>query len=346
MGTGVIRVSTLAYTRTVAEAQIGAEIRKATEKLSVEGKEVTSIQQEQPFKGATFWKIYANISWRTVDNSSAQQQILTAPQITISTNASTESLLKRVHLFLEDGEWEKANAYCENSLDQNPECADAYLCKLLAELKLDTIEKLKNEDSSFIEHPFYKKAVRFADSDFKTKLEEIEHYFIEQKRQEDIKPFNEAKLQASKLSENSTLDEVDGIIKEFETAHSKSLIDSSEFESLLEPIKIIRDQIVQKQKIKTEIEFEEHYKKAIAWFETLTPSSSMEDIRRPLNAFASLHDYKDAKEYYEKCKTMFESKKKKKQKSKTFVAVLVTILVVAFIVICAVIGAYIGANYS
>ena len=37
-----------------------------------------------------------------------------------------EALLRRVGLFLEDGEWTQADAYCERILDMEPENARAY----------------------------------------------------------------------------------------------------------------------------------------------------------------------------------------------------------------------------
>lgn len=53
---------------------------------------------------------------------------------TVVTDASakTASLLKRAFMFLEDGDWESADKYCEKVLDIDPENAQAYLGKLLA----------------------------------------------------------------------------------------------------------------------------------------------------------------------------------------------------------------------
>lgn len=177
METGVERVSTSAYTRVFAEAQIGAEIKKATEKLSAEGKEVTSIQQEQPFNGAVFWTIHANISWRKVDSVTSQQpiqQISAQPQITISANASIESLIKRVYIFLEDKEWDKVSAYCSNILDQDPECSEAYLCLLMAELKISGLDELAKYYNEIKDNKNYLRAKKFASDDLKVALNDIE----------------------------------------------------------------------------------------------------------------------------------------------------------------------------
>ena len=47
-------------------------------------------------------------------------------------SAGVAPLLKRAFMFLEDGNWQEADAYCEKVLDQDPENAQAYLGKLMA----------------------------------------------------------------------------------------------------------------------------------------------------------------------------------------------------------------------
>lgn len=82
---------------------------------------------------------------------------------TIDSGASTESLLKRAFLFLEDEDWEAADAYCEACLDRDPELAEAYLGKLLAELELTGVDELSTCSEPFDESKNYKKALRYAD---------------------------------------------------------------------------------------------------------------------------------------------------------------------------------------
>ena len=70
-------------------------------------------------------------------------------------------LLKRAFMFLEDGNWEEADAYCEKVLDQDPENAQAYLGKLMAELRVRRQEELQNCQQPFNSNNNYRKAVRF-----------------------------------------------------------------------------------------------------------------------------------------------------------------------------------------
>lgn len=88
--------------------------------------------------------------------------------IDVNVNATTDSLLQRVHLFLEDSEWETADAYCEKILDVEPQNSYAYLGKFMAELHAHNLEELVTRDLLPTESGNYKKAVRFADSELST----------------------------------------------------------------------------------------------------------------------------------------------------------------------------------
>ena len=73
-------------------------------------------------------------------------------------------LLKRAFMFLEDGDWRQANEYCEKVLDMDPENAEAYLGKLMAELKVGKREKLPDQPQPFNKSNNYAKACRFSDT--------------------------------------------------------------------------------------------------------------------------------------------------------------------------------------
>ena len=87
-------------------------------------------------------------------------------------NAAVEPLLKRAFMFLEDGNWQEADTYCEKVLDQDPENARAYLGKLMAELRIPTQDELKDNPNPLAELDNYKKALRFADDSLRTVLTE------------------------------------------------------------------------------------------------------------------------------------------------------------------------------
>lgn len=94
----------------------------------------------------------------------------TAPVVSAS-GSSTAPLLKRAFMFLEDGNWQEADAYCEKVLDIDPENAQAYLGKLMAELKVRRQEELKNCAEPFSYNGNYRKAVRFGGAALKEELD-------------------------------------------------------------------------------------------------------------------------------------------------------------------------------
>lgn len=85
-------------------------------------------------------------------------------------NANVAPLLKRAFMFLEDGDWDSADEYCEKVLDIDPENASAYLGKLLSGLNVRKQEDLKEVAKPFDDNNNYKKAVRFADERLKNEL--------------------------------------------------------------------------------------------------------------------------------------------------------------------------------
>ncbi len=86
-------------------------------------------------------------------------------------NANTDALLERAFMFLEDGDFVRADEFCEQVLNQDPKNANAYLGKLMAELRVSDRDSLKDQAQSFDNNNNFKKAVRFADEELKNTLE-------------------------------------------------------------------------------------------------------------------------------------------------------------------------------
>ena len=104
-------------------------------------------------------------------------------------NSGVAPLLKRISLFLEDGNWQEADEYCERVLDSDPENAQAYLYKLMAKMEVHKTEDLRNQAQPFDSEDMYRKTVRFADEELKNTLEEYNAYIKdrnEKKRIESI----------------------------------------------------------------------------------------------------------------------------------------------------------------
>ena len=80
-------------------------------------------------------------------------------------------LLRRAFIFLEDGEFDDADEYAEKVLDINPECAEAYVVKLLVELKLKKPSDLAGCKAPFANSNNYQKAIRFASPEYRETIE-------------------------------------------------------------------------------------------------------------------------------------------------------------------------------
>ena len=81
-----------------------------------------------------------------------------------------QALLERAFLFLEDGDWNAANEYCEKALDIDPKCAEGYLGKLMIDLKVRRQAELVDCAKPFDGNGNYIKVIRFADANLKNTL--------------------------------------------------------------------------------------------------------------------------------------------------------------------------------
>ena len=97
--------------------------------------------------------------------SSANEAAQTTPA------ATTDALLERAFLFLEDGDYSKADEYFERVLDSDPKNAHAYVGKLCVELKIKKEASLERQRKPFDDMANYQKALRFADAEYRSVLE-------------------------------------------------------------------------------------------------------------------------------------------------------------------------------
>lgn len=94
----------------------------------------------------------------------------------IQTDVNVSALLKRAEILIGDANYEKADGLLERVLDNNPTNSQAYLLKLLIELKLRSINDLKNQDDTLDRFSNFKKAYDFADDAQRKKINSINEY--------------------------------------------------------------------------------------------------------------------------------------------------------------------------
>ena len=104
-------------------------------------------------------------------------------QAQAATGATVQSLLKRAYTFLESGESGRAKEYFEKVLDNNAECAEAYLGELLLELGLKKEEELCSSKTQFTDKRNYQLAIKYAKVSQKEKYEQYAEKNLEYRKE-------------------------------------------------------------------------------------------------------------------------------------------------------------------
>ncbi len=128
-----------------------------------------------PFSDDTNENGYFNENFDTEDQQQIigqnNQNIYHEKNIAINPGASADTLLQRAFSFLEDKDWEKADAYSEAALDLEPENAEAYTVKLMAEIHIRFLEESILQTVPLENSQLYEKALQYADTELALKLQ-------------------------------------------------------------------------------------------------------------------------------------------------------------------------------
>ena len=189
-------------------------------------------------------------------------------------NSNVTPLLKRGYMALEDEEFERADDFFEQALNQDAENAEAYLGKLLVEYECSTKEELKNLDEPFDDSNNYRRIQNFGSEELK---EEVNGYI-------------------DYINNRNETNRLDGIYKQAISKKDRDTVDSlKEAVQLFNSIdyKDSKEQIKQCEERIKEI----HYEKGSSLMNGKTISSYKDAIEE----FKYIEDYKDSKELIEKC---------------------------------------------
>ena len=206
-----------------------------------------------------------------------------------SNNTDIAPLLKRAFIFLEDGNWKDADEYCERVLDLDPENAQAYLGKLMAELKVHKQDDLAKLETSFDESDNYIKAARYANEKLRDKL----NSYL------DVICYN--------ADEKMYQISVDLMAK---TKTEKDFINLAESFELLENFKDSKELAAKCRDKAEEARKEAIYAKAVdkaKTYETLNLISA-------IKLFSQISEYRDSTDKIAICKNKIDELDKKKQK--------------------------------
>ncbi|MBQ1310668.1 MAG: hypothetical protein IIY55_02380, partial [Blautia sp.] len=101
-----------------------------------------------------------------------------------------EKWLKRTFLLLEEGNFESAEKYCNQVLDEDPENAGGYLAKLLLERKVKTTGELSESEGQkpLDDDLYYQRILRYGDEEQKAKILSVNqaiHFRVELEKKEE-----------------------------------------------------------------------------------------------------------------------------------------------------------------
>lgn len=138
-------------------------------------------------------------------------------------------LLERAYIFLEDGNWKKANQYAEKVLDLEPKNTDAYLCKFLAAGEYLSFDRLQAETSELnkvvpLDADFFN-AVEFANEKQKAQLDAFLDLRTEAQYQNACRDLEQCKYKKARLTFDLLGDYKDAAAKANECNHQLSLLE-------------------------------------------------------------------------------------------------------------------------
>lgn len=145
----------------------------------------------------------------------------------ISANDTTTNiapLLKRAYIFLEDEEWNRADEFCEQVLNLDPENGEAYIVKLLIEYRCKTKEDLASLSKPINKSKNFSKIMRFGNAD--------EQAFITSANTSIEERIKEKELAKQKAEEEKFAEEISLEYKETICPHCNTVVPDTAFKGL------------------------------------------------------------------------------------------------------------------
>ena len=209
---------------------------------------------------------------------------------------NVDSLLQRAFIFLEDGDWQSADEYCERVLDQAPTTALAYLGKLMVELRVSHREALGEQETPFADKNNYQRAIRYGDEALRDELES----------------YNEAiraRLEEKRLT---------GIYNEIQNAAQRARTEQ-EWLALAERFDSLASFRDARHQAETCRQKAETARKAAAFDKAaaaMNAASSAEDYEEAARLFDALPGFRDAEQKAAQCREKAEELRRKEKEER------------------------------
>ena len=229
-------------------------------------------------------------------------------------------LIKRAFLFLEEGDFEKANNYIEAALNQEPENAEAYLAKLLIDLRIKAVEELSTVSEPFEDNINYKRALRYGDEMLKEKILMFHNNCLNSIAQKEDERLNNVYSEAMELMLADTEDDYKNAVVLFE-----SILNYRDSAALIKKCLIRLD----------EFEKDSMYEEACSLME----SNDINRCKKAIELFQKIPNWKDSTERISLCNKKIDELNKELEKDRkkeiliaiSFLGVILLVVVVASI---------------
>lgn len=208
---------------------------------------------------------------------------------------NVDALLERAFMFLEDQDWSEAEEYCDRVLDYQPKNAMAYVGKLLADLGVEKLEWLKDYKEEFDDNRNYQRAIQFADPTLRRKLEGSLQTIIDRKKESKYSKIY--KKAVEKMDDADSRDELGEALKMFREIRGYKNTDVY--------IKQLEEEI-------EDMKYSSMYENAKRY----QSYNNSEELKKAIDLFEELKNYKDSKKKLEECKTRYEKVKVEEEKRK------------------------------
>ena len=204
----------------------------------------------------------------------------------IQGNNNTMALLKRIFMFLNDSDFNSADAYCERVLDIDPENATAYVGKLMVELHLNQEVELTDSSNELSSYKNFEKALKFANKEYKLVLE---GYNEASKRNIEEETRKERLYKEANIDKESGKSEIEYLAA---AEKFRSISGYKDAEVLTKECEILAEK---------EARTEKFYKEAKKYKETVESESEYLAVAEK---FGNISGYKDADELAIECENL------------------------------------------
>ena len=212
----------------------------------------------------------------------------------VSGQTNIAPLLKRAFMFLEDGNWASADEYCEKVLDIDPENAQAYLGKLMANAQIRKKELFTTLANPFNNLLYYDKVMRFGDEALK---EELNGYIAAINERNEKNRLERERKHAEEVYERAKISLITALTSDDYTAAAALFDQIPEYKDAQTLASACREKakIAQEETLK-------HRNDILSQAKQLIKKRTAADYRKAINILNTISDYAEATQLIQECK--------------------------------------------